>query len=35
VEENGIYRGLVSYGDQDFSRYLRRTFLHATGRSPE
>src|SRR5258705_794641 len=34
-EENGIYRGLVSYGDQDFSRYLRRTFLHATGRSPE
>jgi dihydroxy-acid dehydratase len=34
-EESGIYRGLVSYGDRDFSRYLRRTFLHASGRSPE
>ncbi|GAB3835629.1 dihydroxy-acid dehydratase [Kribbella italica] len=34
-EESGIYRGLVSYGDRDFSKYLRRTFLHASGRSPE
>ncbi|GAA1576198.1 IlvD/Edd family dehydratase [Kribbella sancticallisti] len=34
-DESGIYRGLVSYGDRDFSRYLRRTFLHASGRSPE
>lgn len=34
-DEAGIYRGLVSYGDKDFSRYLRRTFLHASGRSPE
>lgn len=34
-DERGIYRGLVSYGDRDFSRYLRRTFLHASGRSPE
>ncbi len=32
---NGIYRGLVSYGDPEFSRYLRRAFLHASGRSPE
>jgi dihydroxy-acid dehydratase len=32
---SGIYRGLVSYGDQEFSRFLRRAFLHASGRSPE
>ncbi|MGY4772244.1 dihydroxy-acid dehydratase [Kribbella sp. CWNU-51] len=32
---SGIYRGLVSYGDPEFSRYLRRAFLHASGRSPE
>ncbi|MGW1347097.1 dihydroxy-acid dehydratase [Kribbella sp. NPDC002412] len=32
---SGIYRGLVSYGDRDFSRFLRRAFLHASGRSPE
>ncbi|WP_406052930.1 dihydroxy-acid dehydratase [Kribbella sp. NBC_00889] len=31
----GIYRGLVSYGDPEFSRFLRRAFLHASGRSPE
>ncbi|MEV6288421.1 dihydroxy-acid dehydratase [Kribbella sp. NPDC051770] len=34
-DESGIYRGLVSYGDREFSKYLRRTFLHASGRSPE
>ncbi|TCO40193.1 dihydroxy-acid dehydratase [Kribbella antiqua] len=32
---SGIYRGLVSYGDPEFSRFLRRAFLHASGRSPE
>jgi dihydroxy-acid dehydratase len=32
---SGIYRGLVSYGDPEFSKYLRRAFLHASGRSPE
>ncbi|WP_432938431.1 dihydroxy-acid dehydratase [Kribbella sp. CA-253562] len=34
-DESGIYRGLVSYGDREFSKFLRRTFLHAGGRSPE
>ncbi len=32
---SGIYGGLVSYGDREFSRFLRRAFLHASGRSPE
>jgi dihydroxy-acid dehydratase len=31
----GLYRGLTNYGDADFSRFLRRSFLHASGRSPE
>jgi dihydroxy-acid dehydratase len=35
IEETGLYRGLTNYGDRDFSRYLRRTFLHSTGRAPE
>jgi dihydroxy-acid dehydratase len=35
TEESGLYRGLTNYGDREFSRYLRRTFLHATGRAPE
>ncbi|GAA1170476.1 dihydroxy-acid dehydratase [Pseudonocardia alaniniphila] len=35
TEERGLYRGLTNYGDRDFSRYLRRTFLHSTGRAPE
>ena len=30
----GIYRGLVTYGDPEFSRYLRRTFLHAAAGRP-
>jgi dihydroxy-acid dehydratase len=34
-EETGLYRGLTDYGDREFSRYLRRSFLHSTGRSPE
>jgi len=32
---NGLYRGLTNYGDAAFSRYLRRSFLHSSGRSPE
>jgi dihydroxy-acid dehydratase len=35
TEETGLYRGLTNYGDREFSRYLRRTFLHSTGRAPE
>jgi len=38
VSENqarGLYRGLTNYGDAEFSRYLRRTFAHSTGRSVE
>ncbi|WP_433297381.1 dihydroxy-acid dehydratase [Pseudonocardia sp. CA-142604] len=35
TEERGLYRGLTNYGDREFSRYLRRTFLHSTGRAPE
>ncbi|GAA1272304.1 IlvD/Edd family dehydratase [Pseudonocardia aurantiaca] len=34
-DETGLYRGLTNYGDREFSRYLRRTFLHSTGRAPE
>jgi dihydroxy-acid dehydratase len=34
-DESGLYRGLTNYGDREFSRYLRRSFLHSTGRSPE
>ena len=34
-DETGLYRGLTDYGDRAFSRYLRRSFLHSTGRSPE
>jgi dihydroxy-acid dehydratase len=34
-DETGLYRGLTPLGDQEFSRYLRRSFLHSTGRSPE
>lgn len=34
-EEKGLYRGLTNYGDREFARYLRRTFAHSTGRSPE
>ncbi|WP_336714701.1 dihydroxy-acid dehydratase [Arthrobacter sp. USHLN218] len=33
--ETGLYRGLTNYGDREFARYLRRTFAHSTGRSPE
>jgi dihydroxy-acid dehydratase len=32
ADEMGLYRGLTNYGDREFSRYLRRTFLHSTGR---
>jgi len=35
TEPRGLYRGLTNYGDAEFSRYLRRTFAHSTGRSPE
>ncbi|HEY4421098.1 MAG TPA: dihydroxy-acid dehydratase [Pseudonocardia sp.] len=35
TEETGLYRGLTNYGDREFSRYLRRTFLHSTGRAPD
>jgi dihydroxy-acid dehydratase len=31
--DSGIYRGLTSYGDPDFSRYLRRAFLASAGYS--
>jgi hypothetical protein len=31
---SGIHRGLVSYGDPEFLPYLRRAFLHVSGRSP-
>jgi dihydroxy-acid dehydratase len=34
-DETGLYRGLTNLGDREFSRYLRRTFLHSTGRSPD
>ncbi len=30
-EPSGIYRSLTSYGDPDFSRYLRRAFLASAG----
>ena len=32
---NGLDRGFANYGDVGFSRFLRRSFLHASGRSPE
>lgn len=32
-QDSGLYRGLTNYGDKGFSRYLRRTFAHSTGRS--
>jgi dihydroxy-acid dehydratase len=35
TDESGLYRGLTNYGDREFSRYLRRAFLHASGRAPE
>jgi dihydroxy-acid dehydratase len=35
TEETGLYRGLTNYGEREFSRYLRRTFLHSTGRAPD
>jgi dihydroxy-acid dehydratase len=31
----GLYRGLTAYGDPGFARYLRRSFAHSTGHSPE
>lgn len=34
-QPRGLYRGLTNYGDAEFSRYLRRTFAHSTGRTPE
>ena len=30
-EARGIYRGLASYGDREFSKYLRRAFLCSAG----
>jgi dihydroxy-acid dehydratase len=35
ADETGLHRGLTDYGDREFSRYLRRTFLHSTGRAPD
>jgi dihydroxy-acid dehydratase len=32
---SGLDRGFANYGDVAFSRFLRRSFLHASGRSPE
>ncbi|MBI2570831.1 MAG: hypothetical protein HYV63_27835, partial [Candidatus Schekmanbacteria bacterium] len=29
--DQGIYRGLTSYGDEAFSRYMRRAFLASAG----
>lgn len=34
LSETGLYQGLTNYGDRAFSRYLRRAFLHSTGRAP-
>jgi dihydroxy-acid dehydratase len=34
-DDRGLYRGLTSYGDRDFAKYLRRAFAHSTGRSAE
>jgi dihydroxy-acid dehydratase len=31
MSKKGIARGLTNYGDQDFSLYLRRSFLRSTG----
>ena len=33
-EPGGLSRGLTSYGDPDFARYLRRSFARSTGVSP-
>lgn len=35
MDVRGLYDGLTSYGDQEFARYLRRSFSHSTGRSAE
>jgi dihydroxy-acid dehydratase len=35
MTSHGLYEGLTNYGDQEFARYLRRSFSHSTGRSPE
>jgi len=35
MTSRGLYEGLTNYGDQEFSRYLRRSFSHSTGRSAE
>ncbi|MDU6376315.1 MAG: dihydroxy-acid dehydratase, partial [Bradyrhizobium sp.] len=32
---HGIARGLTNYGDQDFARYLRRSFARSMGLSTE
>ena len=33
-EPGGLSRGLTSYGDPDFARYLSRSFARSTGVSP-
>jgi len=33
MSKKGIAKGLTNYGDQDFSLYLRRSFLRSTGLS--
>ena len=33
MRKKGIAKGLTNYGDQDFSLYLRRSFLRSMGLS--
>ena len=35
IPPQGLSRGLTNYGDQDFARYLRRSFARAMGVSPQ
>jgi len=35
ADDKGIYRSLTSYGDPEFSRYMRRAFLASTGYDAE